>query len=130
LVGNLPVSEHPEGGEEVPLQAVSAGSGDSVPIFLRSTEFCRSRARAPPLPRRWRLNQHVVVIAYQAVSMRQLIEPPTNLVHGRQERAAVIVREEDVMPLVASRGNVVQCPSEFDAKRSRHSLTCEVVTTP
>jgi len=55
--------------------------------------------------------------------MTEPIEPPTNLFHGRQERSAVIFREEDVMPLIASGRDVVQCSSEFYAKRSGHGLS-------
>ncbi len=59
--------------------------------------------------------------------MTEPIEPPAHLSHGLQEPAAIIVREENLTPLIASGGDVLQRPSEFDTKRSGHGLRCEVI---
>lgn len=66
------------------------------------------------------LDQQVVVIGHEAVGVNAQAEFIAGFLECGKEGEAIVVVAKDGAPLVAARGDVVESPGKFDAKRPGH----------
>jgi hypothetical protein len=62
--------------------------------------------------------QQVVMVAHQAIGMADPAEAADDLTEHLQKQAAVFVVEIDVLPGIASGGDVVERTGEFESERA------------
>ena len=70
-----------------------------------------------------RLQQHVIVIAHQAVGVATHAIARDHRGQDDQEERAVCIVLEDGLPVIAPRGDVIDTTGERQPERSRHSAT-------
>src|SRR5918992_2226827 len=69
-----------------------------------------------------RLNQHMVVVAHQAIGMTAPTKAADHLSQHTKKHHPVGIIQTDVLPSVASRGHLINCAGKFNAERSSHGV--------
>ena len=95
-------------------------AGNSIRIGRDLTEYCYVDAvQVPHQPRQVglpRVQHEVIVIAHQAVRQHLGVETVHRLPDQRQQRAPVVIIDEDRLAPVAARSDVVDRAGEFDTQ--------------